>query len=600
MSTLKKVLPVVKSALRSGFDALEKLASAPRRRTAEERPWFAHYDPGVPHDIPIPDYPLSHLLLAAAQGNGKNTAMIYFGRKISYRHLHKLALRFAAGLQQNEIVAGDRVAICLPNIPQFLISYWATLYLGAVVVPINPLLSEREIHYQIVNSGAEVIIVLDRIYPRIARIQDRTRLRKVIIACIETYMPPILNLAFQFKKRLQKTQERIARRIDTLFFRQLLPSKPIDSIVKVDANKPAILLYTGGVTGTPKAAILSHKNVVANVLQARAWLGDIREGREVILAALPFIHSYGMTAGHHLALLTKSVLILEPRFQVKRVLRDIRKYKATLFPGVPTMYSAIVNSLDGRSMDLSFLRACISGGAPLPSALRRQFERLTNSRLIEGYGLTEAAPITHCNPISGTVKDGSIGLPWPNTDARIVDLNSGKPLPVGATGELEVRGPQVMCGYWRQEAETARVLSADGWLRTGDIARMDEDGYFYIVDRKKDIIFSGGYNIYPSEVERVLMEHPKVAEASAVGIPHEYYGETVKAFVTLFAGASATERELLEFCQGKLAKFKIPKQIVIRPELPKNLLGKVLKRELLRPKLLERNLAGSRAQKTPW
>jgi long-chain acyl-CoA synthetase len=592
MSKIQKALPIVKAALKSGLDALEKLASVPSRRAVSERSWLRHYDLGVPHEIVVPDYPVSRLMLDAARENGKGAAIYYFGRKITYNHLNKLVLRFAAGLKKNEVGVGDRVAICLPNIPQFLVCYWAALYIGAVVVPINPLLSEREIHHQLSHSSAKVIIVLDRIYPRVARIQSETSLRKVIIACLETYMPPFLNLAFQFQKRLQKTQEKITQSPGTVFFRKLLQENPLRSIADRKNDDPALLIYTGGVTGTPKAAVLSHKNLLANVLQAQAWINDLQVSNEIFLAALPFIHSYGMTACHHLAMQTRSALVLEPRFDAKRVVRDIKKYKVTMFPGVPTMYSAIVTRLSGRSMNLTTLRACISGGAPLPQGLRKQFEELTNSRLIEGYGLTEASPITHCNPIRGTVKDGSIGVPWPSTEARIADLRSGKPVPYGDIGELQVRGPQVMTGYWQEDEENKQIFTEDGWMRTGDIARCDEDGYFYIVDRKKDIIFSGGYNIYPSEIEKVLMEHPKVTEASAIGVADDYYGEKVKAFVTLAAGECATEKELLQFCHRKLAKFKIPKEIVFKSDLPKTLLGKVLKRELVKSTLLETDVDG--------
>jgi len=549
-----------------------------------DKPWLPHYDSGVPYELQMPEIPLYQFLQNAFLSSGQRTAFVYYNRKFTYQHLYGLVTRFASGLKKMGVEKGDRVAICLPNMPQFLIAYWATLYVGGVVVLINPLLSEREMRMQLANSRTKVLVVLDRIYPRVQRVREQTSLEHVVVALIETYMPAFFKIAFQFQQRMQKTHEKIERSGDTVFFRQLLAEAPLTAAERVEPQSQAVLIFTGGVTGTPKAAMLSHYNLVANALQARAWISNLRDGEEVIMAALPFSHSYGMSACHHLAVLTRSMLVLEPRFEVRRVIRMLKRYAVTLFPGVPTMFSAITNEVRKKPVDLSCVRSCISGGAPLPVSVKQNFERLSKGRLVEGYGLTEASPITHCNPLQGVNKEGSIGLPWPNTESRIVDLARRTPLATGAVGELQVRGPQVMRGYWNMEKETGQVIDAQGWLSTGDIGYQDEEGYFFIVDRKKDIIFCGGFNIYPSEVEKVLQEHPAVAEAAVVPLVDPYYGEVVKAYVVLAKSSTgATESDLINACRGKLAKYKIPRQIVFRSELPKNMLGKVLKRELIAP-----------------
>ncbi len=363
-------------------------------------------------------------------------------------------------------------------------------------------------------------------------------------------------------------------------FRTLLQHAPLENAIAVRSDDTAAFLFTGGVTGTPKAVPLTHFNLVANLLQTRAWLGELKDGHDVVMGMLPFFHSYGMTACHHLAIQVGAPLVLEPRFSVKRALAQTRKYKITIFPGVPTMYRALVDAIQDKREKLEHVRICVSGGAPLSTSLKREFEELTNSKLVEGYGLTEASPLTHCNPLYGLEKPGSIGLPCPNTKARIVHLHTGKPQPIGTIGELQVKGPQVMQGYWQNEKETDKVLSRDGWLSTGDIAQMDRDGFFYIVDRKKDMIVSGGFNIYPSEVEEVICQYPGVRECAVVGVKDDYYGERVKAYIVLAHGSVCTKEDVLMFCRDNLAHFKVPKQIAFVNDLPKNFLGKVLRRQL--------------------
>jgi len=561
-----------------GFNAIRQRLN---KSALKERPWMRHYDEGVPYELEAPGVPVYELLQRAFAEAGSKTALLYYDRRFSYHHLYTLVTRFAAGLQRLGVQPGESVALCLPNIPQFLIAYWAALYIGAVVVLVNPLLSEREMHQQLTSTRATVLVVLDRFQPRVERLRAQSAVRHVVVAFAETYMPPLRQIAFQFHKRLSRTEEKIRRSKETLFFRQLLMHPPLTRPVPVNPASAAVMLFTGGVTGEPKAAMLSHNNVLMNALQARAWISDIREGEEVVMAALPLTHSYAMSTCHHLAILAKGIMVLEPRFEVKRICRDLQRYKVSLFPGVPTMFGSLVNRLARKPADLSSIRSCISGGAPLPRAIKERFEAMTGARLLEGYGLTEASPVTHCTPLQGVCKEGSIGLPWPGTYARIVGLQDRRVLGTGEIGELQVRGPQVMLGYFGEEEATRAVLDEEGWLSTGDIAYQDEDGYFFIVDRKKEIFFSGGYNVFPAEIERVLTEHPAVAEAAVVAAPDDHYGSVAKAWLVLQPGADAvTAAELREFCRARLARYKIPRQYVFVDALPKNLLGKVLKREL--------------------
>jgi long-chain acyl-CoA synthetase len=580
MDKLTKILKFIKSATKGSLLIAKRTLLPTDRDLTVDKPWLKFYPPAVSAQIEIPALTLNHYLEQAVEQNGKGTAIIYFGRKISYHHFYTAVLHFAAGLQKLNVKKGDRVALILPNVPQFLIAYWAAMRLGAVVVLINPLLSEREMQYQLQATDTQIAIVLDRIYPRIAKVEKLSPLKHVVIVCIETYMHPLFTFAFQFKNQLQKREEKIHLGPETIYFRRLLKPHPVLDMPDLNPDEPAVLLFTSAVTGAPKGAMLSHRNLVANTLQARAWMPDMELRKEVFMAVLPFIHSYGMTACHHLAILCQAAMVLEPRFDIKRIINDIRRYNVTVFPGVPTMYTAINNQYARRSVNLKCVRFCVCGGAPLSAKTRIEFEEITGGHLAEGYGLTEASPITHCNPLSGLNKDGSIGIPWPNTEARIIDIKTGIPLPPLAIGELQVRGPQVMIGYWRDPEATRTAITEDGWLNTGDIGCYDKDGYFYLLDRKKDIIFSGAYNIYPAEVERVLLEHPAVAEVAVVGVTDPYYGERVKAVVILKEGQLLFARDLVEFCHGKIAKFKIPKEIEFVEHLPKNFLGKVLRRVL--------------------
>ncbi|RKY88589.1 long-chain fatty acid--CoA ligase [candidate division KSB1 bacterium] len=546
-----------------------------------EKPWLKHYEEGVPHTLEYPQKILSVLLQEVAEKHGEKPAIFFFGRILTFDQLNCLIDRFAAILHHLGIGKGDRVAIVLPNLPQYPIVHYAIMRLGAVIVPVNPLYVERELKYQLNDSGAKAAIVLNLVYPRLKAIRAETSLENIIVTSVKDYLPPLLKLLYRFKERKKGTVARVKKEPGVHFFMELMKQKlPSAPEVKVSVNDVAMFLYTGGTTGVSKGTVLTHENLVANAFQTRSWVSDIRDGEEVILSALPFFHSYGMTTCMHLSLVCHSKALLVPRFDTRQVLKLVQKHRVTIFPGVPTMYIAINNYPDVNKYDLSSIRACISGGAALPVEVQRQFERLTGGRLVEGYGLSEASPVTHANPLYGLRKEGSIGVPFPSTEAKIVDLETCEDLPVGEIGELAVRGPQVMQKYWNRPEETQQTLR-DGWLLTGDVARMDEDGYFYIVDRKKELIITSGFNVYPREIEEVLFQHPKVAEAAVIGVPDAHRGEVIKAYVVVKEGKTATTEEIISFCQGKLARFKIPKIVEFRSELPKSMIGKVLRRVLI-------------------
>lgn len=546
-----------------------------------EKPWLKHYEEGVPHILEYPQKILSVLLQEVAEKHGEKPAIFFFGRILTFDQLNCLIDRFAAILHHLGIGKGDRVAIVLPNLPQYPIVHYAIMRLGAVIVPVNPLYVERELKYQLNDSGAKAAIVLNLVYPRLKAIRAETSLENIIVTSVKDYLPPLLKLLYRFKERKKGTVARVKKEPGVHFFMELMKQKlPSAPEVKVSVNDVAMFLYTGGTTGVSKGTVLTHENLVANAFQTRSWVSDIRDGEEVILSVLPFFHSYGMTTCMHLSLVCHSKALLVPRFDTRQVLKLVQKHRVTIFPGVPTMYIAINNYPDVNKYDLSSIRACISGGAALPVEVQRQFERLTGGRLVEGYGLSEASPVTHANPLYGLRKEGSIGVPFPSTEAKIVDLETCEDLPVGEIGELAVRGPQVMQKYWNRPEETQQTLR-NGWLLTGDVARMDEDGYFYIVDRKKELIITSGFNVYPREIEEVLFQHPKVAEAAVIGVPDAHRGEVIKAYVVVKEGKTATTEEIISFCQGKLARFKIPKIVEFRPELPKSMIGKVLRRVLI-------------------
>jgi long-chain acyl-CoA synthetase len=545
------------------------------------RPWLDFYERGVPHSLSYPETTLGNVLAKTAERFPDRAALLFYGRKISYRELDTLANRFAHALSSLGIRKDDRVALMLPNIPQMVISYYGALRTGAVAVPTNPLYREHELEVQLKNSGAETLVAVDMFYPVIAPVLPKTAVKHLILCNIKDYLPFPLNLLYPIKARIDKQWvpvKRIPPIYDFLKFIKDEPDGPVSAEVTPDDT--ALFQYTGGTTGIPKGAVLTHHNLVVNAVQSRAWLNLHDEENPIILAVIPFFHVYGMTTAMNLGILIGAGLILLPKFHTKEVLKVIQKYRPQIFPGIQAMYLAIGHYPEIQKYDLSSLTIALSGAGPLMREVQDQFERVTRARIVEGYGLSEASPVTHANPIFGNRKVGSIGLPWPDTEARIVDIRTEQTLPPGETGELVIRGPQVMKNYWNNQDETARALRG-GWLHTGDIARMDEEGYFYIVDRIKDMIKTVGENVYPREVEEVLYTHPKIKEAVVIGVPHEeYLGEKIKAYVVLKDGERATAEEIIEFCRQQLSKFKIPKEIEFRSQLPKTLVGKVLRRVL--------------------
>ena len=552
---------------------------SPDKDEEPSRPWFAHYDKNVPSDVDIPHWTLNDIFCNTVARFPDRNAICYYGNKFSYADLDALIKGVMAGFLQLGVGKGDRIAMILPNTPQFVITYWACLRLGAVVVPLNPLLASCELEPLLKRIQPKVLVILDRLFERYPKMIRRVGIEHVVVASVGSFMPKVTRFVYFVKSGFQKEGSQ-AVKTRVLSFDRLFMKSSTEFIPEVKSDDLAALLFTGGVTGEPKAVMLSHRNLVSNVWQTRAWLGAMSLEQDVVLGILPFFHSYGMTACHHLAIATAAMIILEPRFKARRAVKLIKRYRVTVLPGVPTMYRAILDCMKQNPRDIRSIPVCVSGGAPLPAELKRQFEKVTKSRLIEGYGLTEASPITHCNPLHGTNKVASIGLPYPNTDARIVDVNTQQPVEQGRVGELEIRGPQLMAGYWREsppeETKRNRV-----WLKTGDIARMDQDGYFFIVDRKKDLILSGGFNIYPSEVEKILNRHPKVSESAVVGYPDDYYGQVVKAFVVLKDGEVCDSDSIREFCKDKIADFKIPALVEFVNRLPKNFIGKILRKQLM-------------------
>jgi len=562
----------------------QRIAVTPRAGAVA--PAYAkNYDTDIPTSLDYPAVPLHALLDQAAEVYPESTATIFFNAKKSYRSLLKDAKRFSAGLRSLGVKQGDRVAIDLPNCPQFLIAYFGALRIGAVVVPCNPLYTPPELRHQLADAGAETIIVLSRIYPVVRAAREGTKIRNVIVTNIKEEMPPLLRILFTVAKE-KKDGHRVPFAGDpgAIAFQRVLALGGDDAPAAVRSNDLAVLQYTGGTTGTSKGAMLSHRALVANTLQCSAWFGKaMRDGKDAVMGVMPLFHVYGLTTVMNFAVLAGGAIILEPAPDLEHWMKDIQRHKPKLFHGSPRIYNGINNSPVAKKYDLHSIVACISGSAPLLMETARKFRELTGANLVEGYGLTEASPVTHCNPVFDPAKNrfGTIGLTFPDTETRVVDLDTGEhDVAPGEAGELLIRGPQVMDGYYNKPDETAQTLR-DGWLHTGDIATIDADGYVAIVDRKKEMIIVSGYNVYPREVEEALAKHPAVLEGAAIGVPHPIKGEEVKAFVVLKPGQVATADELIAFCKEQLAPFKVPKAIEFREALPKTQpVGKILRRQL--------------------
>lgn len=574
----------------------------------EARVWHQHYDPGVPVSIDYPAQPTDCFLRKTAEKYPGQTALIFGSMvpwlgehhsRMSYRELNHLVDRFAAGLQKLGLQKGDRMALYMPNCPQFVIAYYGALRAGGIVVPSNPLYVAREIEQQMKDAGAVFAVTLSLLYPNIQQVRAKTPLKHVIVTNIKEYFPGLLKTLFTLTKE-KKGGHRLDLSADTntTWFQRFLAAAPTTpQPIAISPAATAILMYTGGTTGVPKGAQLSHQNLVANAMQLAAWLAESSiEGQEVMLTALPLTHSYAMTVCMNFSIFHAhtQVLIPNPR-DFAHLLNAINIHKPTLFPGVPALYTVINNHAEVKAgrYDRKSIRACLSGAASLPVEVQQEFQWITGGKLIEGYGLSEASPVTHANPLGSGGRIGTIGLPLPDTDAKIVDTETEeKELGPNKAGVLCIHGPQVMKGYWGLPAETAEVLRtpADGkvWLHTGDIAEMNVDGYFRIIDRKKDMILgAGGFSVYPHEIEERLHEHPKVLEAAAIGVPPGSTHQRAKVFVALKEGQTATKEEFITWCRAGLAPYKVPKHVEFRRELPKTMIGKILRRALVKEEVME-------------
>lgn len=548
------------------------------------KPWLQMYPEEIPSSLTYANQPVQDYLKNAAENHPEKIAIHFMGKEFTYQWIYECSVKLASYLQELGIKKGDRVAIMLPNTPQAVISYYGILMAGGIVVQTNPLYTERELEYQVKDSGAKAIITMDILFPRVSKVKHQTNLQHIIVTAIKEFLPFPKNLLYPF---VQKKQYGIVVNVKHEGCNHLLSEilkRPAKSLKEYEFDFEedlALLQYTGGTTGFPKGVMLTHRNLVANASMCKAWLYKCKPGQEVVLGLLPFFHVYGMTTVLILSVMEAHKMVLLPKFEVETTLKTIQKQRPTLFPGAPTIYIGLLNHPNLKKYDLSSIDSCISGSAALPVEVQQRFEEVTGGKLVEGYGLTESSPVTHANFLWDRPRvKGSIGVPWPDTDAAILSLETGEFLPPGEVGEIVVKGPQVMKGYWNRPEETAETLK-DGWLLTGDLGYMDNQGYFYVVDRKKDMIIAGGYNIYPREIEEVLYEHPAVQEVVAAGVPDPYRGETVKAYVVLKDGAAASEEELNEFARKYLAAYKVPRLYEFREELPKTAVGKILRRALI-------------------
>jgi long-chain acyl-CoA synthetase len=518
----------------------------------------------MPKQINYPTLPLQQILTNASQTHPKRTAIAHAEQNITYMQLETLSNQFANALTNLNVKKGDRVAVFLPNIPEFIIAFFGILKAGAVVSTISSLHKEREVEHQLADSGAQTIVTLDTLHPLVEKVKDKTQLKHTITTG-PNQQTPIPNTSKH------------------LIFDQLIQNSPNTTLkIKIDPNQDlAALQYTGGTTGTSKGAMLTHKNLFSNALAFATWIRST-ETQDTFLTALPLFHIYGMTTSMTTPITQAAKMVLTPKFEPTKILETIQKHKVTVFCGVPTMYSALLAHPKLPEYNLTSIRVCISGASPLPPQVQKHFMKITGGILAEGYGLTEASPVTHCTPVDKnkkTIKIGSIGQPLPDTDAQIIDIQTKTPLKQGETGELAVKGPQIMKGYWKNPQETKHVLK-DGWLLTGDIAHMDNQGYFYITDRKKDLIKYKDYSVYPREIEDILYEHPKIKLCAVIGKPDAFVGEIPKAYIVLKDGAEVTEKQIMDFVNQKLAPYKAIREIEFRKELPLSAAGKVLKRLL--------------------
>jgi long-chain acyl-CoA synthetase len=545
----------------------------------EDRPWYRSYAPGVPRHLDYERLTISEALTRSAERFPEGRAISYMGRSLTFTQLDGLVNGFARALSELGVGRGDKVAVVLPNIPQVIIANMAAYRLGAVVALNNPLYTERELAYQFNDSDAKVAVTLSVLVPRISGLMEQTGVETVISCQVNTYLP------FPKKQLFPLVRKQLYRKVKpgggVVRFEDIIARHSTGPLEEMSRWEDlSTLIYTGGTTGVAKGVMLSHENISCNVQQFRSWFPDLEEGAEGIIGNFPIFHAAGFTACQNLMLWAGWEHVMIPRPEPETIVELLKKYRPAFLPGVPSIFVGLLAHEEFRKMDLSFIRGFFSGAAPLAADTIADLKELTGATILEVYGMTETSPIATVTPWGGQIKPGTVGCPVPDTEIRIVDLEQGsEDVLAGETGEVLISGPQVMMGYYKKPVETAETLR-DGWIHTGDIGFLDQEGYLTIVDRKKDMVISGGYNVYPVEVDNILFDHPQVLEACCVGVPDKYRGESLKAFVVLREGESLGEDEVISFCRSRLAPYKVPREVVFLDELPKSVVGKILRREL--------------------
>ncbi len=556
-----------------------------------EKIWLKFYEDDVPETINYQERFLTENLKESVAKYPDNMALSFMGYEVTYSQLNTMVDKMAACFIDFGITKGDSVALLLPNVIPCVAAYYALLKIGAVTVMNNPLYTDRELEHQFNDSNSKVLVTLDLLCNRMIDLRKKTSIKQIIYTSIGDYLPFPKSLLFPLVAKKKKLAADVKPASEVYKWKEIMKKYPASAPeAKLEWDDVAMYQYTGGTTGVSKGVMLTHSNLSKQLQQANSWFPSLKDGVEKTLSALPFFHIFGLTTAMNYTVAKGWGNILVPKPQPEQLLEAFRKFKPSFAPLVPTMFIGMLAHPDIKKTDLSCIKGCFSGSAPLPIEVIKEFEDISGGVIVEGFGMTETCPVTHMNPFNPAKrKVGSVGIPVPDTIAKIVDIETGtKEMPIGVEGELLVKGPQVMKGYHNRPDATAETIR-DGWLHTGDIAKMDEDGYFYIVDRIKDMIISGGYNVYPRDIEEVLYEHPKVMEACSIGVPHKHRGEAVKAFIVLKESETATAKELIEFCEKHLAKYKLPTEIEFRNELPKTNVGKILRKDLRKEELQKRS-----------
>ncbi|MCG8568071.1 MAG: long-chain fatty acid--CoA ligase [Desulfobacterales bacterium] len=544
--------------------------------------WLNSYEQTVQKSIDFKDTLVSQYLENSVKKFPDQAALIFQGYTVTYKELNDMVGKFAAALKDHGVRKGDSVAILLPNTIPCVVAYYAILRIGGVVVFNNPLYSDRELEHQFNDSNSKFLITLDLLAKRMVALREKTQIKTIVYSSIGDFLPFVKRLLFPLVAKKKGLAASVTPAADLYSFKDIMAKySPDHSQADVKMEDVAMYQYTGGTTGVSKGVMLTQRNISYQIQQIEAWFPEFKSGQEIMLGALPFFHVFGMSTSMNFAIRMGWANVLVPKPQPEPLLESISKFKPTFAPLVPTMYIGMLDHPDIAHSDLTSIKGCFSGSAPLPVDVINNFEEKTGAIISEGFGLTESTPVTHVNPFRGKRKVGSIGVPLPDTICKIVDIDDNtKEMPIGEAGELLIKGPQIMKGYLNRPEETEKTITPDGFLCTGDVARMDEEGYFYIVDRIKDMIISGGYNVYPRDIDEVLFEHPKVLEGCCIGIPHPKRGEAVKAFVVLKEGQEMTEQEVIDYCGTKLAKYKLPVAVEFKTELPKSNVGKILRKDL--------------------